>query len=661
MTYRSIFSGLACILVFALQPLFADTIPTRAFVDNSQVRSLEISPDGEHVALTYEEGTQVKLAIMNLDSEEIITAFEFGTNMHVLNYWWGSNSRIVMSVGEVTGVLDTMGRPSSLYAADIDGSRREEIFDTQRSSYQMLNPLPDDERRVLIARRHWADEGEPRANYLDMFDGEMRPLANQPVDNDLSAIMVDNDGELRIGAATKMGDTLDDIELRLYVRHDEEWRQLDFDSKRSPVSVNILGFSSDNRQAYFVSNHDVAEDDTMGVFRYDFDTGEMELLHRNPEMNVSGLIRAPDRTVLGATTRFGPMNYVLFDDKVVDNMDAARMLQSVVTSFPGNDVTYTSASQDGSLAIVYVRGDRNPGEFYLLDTETMEMRFLVGSLPDLPTEQLVPMRPVTIEARDGLKLHALLTMPADVDENAPLVVNVHGGPFGITDTWGYHREAQLFAHHGYATLQVNFRGSGNRGDDFMRAGWREWGGKMQDDVTDATRWAIEQGHADADRICIYGGSYGGYATLMGVVKEPNLYQCGVGIVGVYDLVWFREGDGSDFSRQRTAGRQARQNFERFMSSAVGDDLDELRKVSPVHHVGRIEAELFIIHGGSDVRVPVGHAERLRKALDEIGKSYEWMLKEDEGHGFYDVGNRVEMYDAVLEFLERNIGSNATGD
>jgi dipeptidyl aminopeptidase/acylaminoacyl peptidase len=320
-----------------------------------------------------------------------------------------------------------------------------------------------------------------------------------------------------------------------------------------------------------------------------------------------------------------------------------------------------SSSDDASRAIVWVRGDQNPGEFYLLNTETMEMRFLVAALPELPKDELVPMRPVRIEARDGLELHALLTLPEDRDEDLPLIVNVHGGPFGVVDRWGYNMEAQLMAHHGYATLQVNYRGSGGRGDDFERAGWKEWGGKMQDDVTDATRWAIEQGIADPDRICIYGGSYGGYASLMGVIKEPDLYQCAVGYVGVYDLPWFRSGDGNDFSSQRGYGRDARANFERFMSTAVGDDMEKLRANSPVHNVDRIKADLYLVHGGSDVRVVIGHLERLRKALDEAGKDYEWMVKEEEGHGFYDVDNRVELYDSMLEFFDEHIGEQAQAE
>ncbi|WP_376690484.1 alpha/beta hydrolase family protein [Wenzhouxiangella sp. EGI_FJ10409] len=661
MPYRLRIAALTVLVALLYLPLVAaETIPTRQFVDHSDIRDMRISPDGKHVALTYEEGTQVKLATMALEDMDIIASFEFGENQHVLQFWWGSNERLVMSVGEVTGNLDNTGRAQQLYAADLDGQKRREIFDTSvRGAYQMLHPLPDDDRRILLARYHGADRGEPRPIHIDMYDGELRPAGGLPVDNDIVALVADNDGNLRGAAALEWGDSLDDREFRLHVRHEDEWRQVQLQPERPSATVDFLGFSSDNDQVYFSSNHDMPEDDRLGVFRYDFNSGETELLYRHEDMDVSGLIRGPGGEILGASTRFGPMNYHLFDDKVEDQKRSVQIISGLVQAFPGNDVTLTSASEDGERAIVWVRGDRNPGEFYLLETETMEMRFLMAALPDLPKDALVSMKPVTIEARDGLELHAMLTLPKEQEEDLPLIVNVHGGPFGIVDRWSYNMEAQLMAHHGYATLQVNYRGSGGRGDDFQQAGWKEWGGKMQDDVTDATHWAIEQGIADADRICIYGGSYGGYASLMGVIKEPDLYQCAVGYVGVYDLPWFRSGDGNDFSRNKGGGREARAAFERFMSTAVGNDEERLRQNSPVHNVDRIEADLYLVHGGSDVRVVIGHMERLQEALDEAGKDYESMVKEDEGHGFYDVDNRVDFYDSMLEFLDRNIGPEAS--
>nr|WP_301003853.1 prolyl oligopeptidase family serine peptidase [Arsukibacterium sp.] len=256
------------------------------------------------------------------------------------------------------------------------------------------------------------------------------------------------------------------------------------------------------------------------------------------------------------------------------------------------------------------------------------------------------MQQISFTARDGKVIRGLLTLPDNAGKNLPLIVNVHGGPFGPFDSWGYNSEVQYLANRGYAVLQINFRGSGGYGDDFQRAGRLQWGHAMQDDVTDGTLWAIEQGIADKERICIYGGSYGGYAALWGVIKEPDLYKCSVGYVGVYDMPLFFKGDGSDASRSGS--------IEQYISSHVGVGDDYMRSISPVHHVDKIKAELFIVHGSRDVRVPIVHANNLKKALDEIGKPYEWLVKED-GHGFFKVDHRVELYSKMAEFFDKHIG------
>ena len=633
--------------------LFADLIPAEQMFGNSLVRTMKISPDGEHVALTFEEDTEVKLTVMNLDTREFTSTFAFGENMHVLNFWWASDSRLVMGVGEVTGNLDNLGRSTALYAANLDGSVREQIFVTVRSRVQVLHTLPDDENHILVARYHYADQGVPKGNLLNIFDGTLRYLDDQPVDPEMRGLVADNDGELRGALAVKIGDSLDDIEFRIYAKAGEKWEMLDLPSARPRPVMNFLGFSADNQQMYFVSNHDMPSGDRMGVFRYDFDSREIDLLYRHDIVDSAGLLRTPGSKVLGAYASFGPADYSLFDDQVEALPEEASMLVGLLNAFPQDNVYITSVTRDSKKSIVAVTGDRNPGEYYLFDSGEMQLQFLAASRPELDKSQLVAMETVRIEARDGLMLNAFLTRPRGEKKDLPLILNVHGGPFGVADEWGFNPEAQFFAQRGYATLQVNFRGSGNRGQDFERAGWREWGGKMQDDLTDATRWAIEQGIADPERICIYGGSYGGYATLMGVVKEPDLYQCGVGYVGVYDLAWFREGDGSDFSRR--TDRDGRENFERFMSSAVGESPEAVKAGSPVEHVDRIEAALFIVHGAADVRVPVGHAHRLRDALDAAGMDYEWMIKEKEGHGFYDVANRVDLYESMLAFFREHIG------
>ena len=652
---RHMYPFLILVLLAFAAPAAAETIPTRHFFDNAQVRNMLISPDGEHVAFTFESGSEVPLTVLNLETMQLTTApFSFGENQHVQSFWWASNSRIVMSVATVTGNLDTFqSGPRPLYAANIDGSRREEIFGAQMlGGYQVLHALPDDSDHILIARYHFADGGEPRAMRLNVFDGRTRYLADRPDSRNISAFIADNAGELRMAVEFLDADDFDELEFNLFVKHDDEWGLLEVASERPRPSIQPLGFSADNQRAYFLSNHDMAENDRAAAFRYDFETEQLEKLFRHPEVDVSGGLYGHDGEVLGVVSRFGPMTYTFFDDKATEHPDA-RLLVQLARSFPGDDVSLTSFSRDGERAVLFVRGDRNPGEFYLFHTQSLQAEFLAATRPELPKDRLSPMRLVEIPARDGLTLHGLLTLPDADEQSLPLVVNVHGGPFGITDHWGFNPQAQFLAHHGYATLQVNFRGSGNRGEDFVRKGRQQWGQAMQDDVTDATRWAIDQGIADPERICIAGGSYGGYATLMGLITAPDLYQCGVGIVGVYDLVWFREGDGSDFSRGRD--RASRRNFERFMSSHVAASAEGLEAWSPVHLAERIEAEVFIVHGGSDVRVPLGHAERLREAMRAHDKPYQWMVKDEEGHGFFDVENRVALYEAMLAFLNRHIG------
>lgn len=641
------------VLLLPLSALAAqDPIPTREFFEQQKFRDLEISPDGERLAFSYQEGTQVKLAVLDREKQQLTAGFEFGENQHVQSFFWGNDERVVMQVQEVTGYLDNTGRRTRLYAANADGTRRTEIFPTGPMSYQILSQLRDDEENILISRYHAGDGGHPKAHLLDIYTGDMRYLASQPGDEGIVGLIADNDGKVRVALELEEGETIDDRKVIAHVLHGDDWREVKFDQirERAP-NLMPMGFSADNQQAFFLSNHDMAENDRQGVFRYDFNSGEVELIYRHDEVDVAGGIYGPKGEVLGVVVRNGEVPERIYFDP---NNQPSRFARSLSAAFPGRDVLITSYTSDGATAVARVRGDITPGEFYLFDVESRQAQFLAASLPNLDPNRLVTTESVRIEARDGLELHALLTRPEEQQESLPLIVNVHGGPFGVTDFWGYNPEAQFFASRGYATLQVNYRGSGNRGQDFVNLGRREWGRKMQDDVTDATKWAIEQGIADPDRICIYGGSYGGYATLMGVIKEPDLYQCGVGYVGVYDLPWFRDGDGNDWSRQ--TGRDAREGREQWMSAFVGDDMEALKEVSPVHNVDKIKADLFIVHGGSDVRVVLGHAERLRDALDAIGKDYEWLVKDEEGHGFQNVDNREELYNKMLAFFEKHIGA-----
>jgi dipeptidyl aminopeptidase/acylaminoacyl peptidase len=318
-----------------------------------------------------------------------------------------------------------------------------------------------------------------------------------------------------------------------------------------------------------------------------------------------------------------------------------------MTKLPGENVRFVSGSTDGDMSIVLAEADADPGTFYLYDRNTKKLTPLLARASWINPEVMASKQPFEFAARDGLSLQGYVSYPPGQEsaKHLPTVVVVHGGPFGVSDEWDFDPYVQALATHGYAVLQVNYRGSSGRGYDFERAGWKEWGGKMQDDVTDATHWAIAQNIADPQRICIFGGSYGGYAALEGAVKEPDLYKCAIGYVGVYDLtLMFSRGD----IPQSTSG-------ENFQKRTLGEDMDVLAQRSPVNQLDHLKARVMLVVGGEDYRVPSVQGSNLHMALLKRHIAHEWMDKPGEMHGFYDEGNLTELYKNMVEFVSSSIG------
>jgi dipeptidyl aminopeptidase/acylaminoacyl peptidase len=271
-------------------------------------------------------------------------------------------------------------------------------------------------------------------------------------------------------------------------------------------------------------------------------------------------------------------------------------------------------------------------------------------MPWLDTQSMAQMHPVTLRARDRVELHGYLTLPHDAPaSNLPLIVHPHGGPYGIRDRWGFDRITQFLASRGYAVLQVNYRGSGGYGKRFRDIAWRQWGLAMQDDLTDAVRWAVGEGIADAGRICIFGASYGGYAAMAGITTTPELYRCAVNYVGVVDLpelygYW--------------SGAAIESGIEAWFRRAIGDprgDRERLDATSPINNLDGLDVPLFIAHGRRDPRVPIAQAERLIRALRRRGIDHEVLFKNDEGHGFVKQENNVELFTRLEAFFAEHLG------
>jgi len=403
-------------------------------------------------------------------------------------------------------------------------------------------------------------------------------------------------------------------------------------------TLDPSGFSADNNSVVFTG---VREGESLrNVYRLNLQTQAVDKLYGYDGVDVSDIVTDfAGREIIGvrADTSKAEYHWLAEDDP------AAKLYVALERAFPQQSVEITSVTQDGTLVIAFVSSDRNPGDYYLFDTRAKRADLVRTTRDWIQPRLMRPKEAIEITARDGLKLHAYLTRPAGNGPH-PLIVLPHGGPHGVRDSWDFDDEAQLFANRGYAVLQVNYRGSGGYGVAFETAGYRQWGASMQDDVTDATRWAIEHGVAPANRICIYGASYGGFAALMGVAREPDLYRCAIGYAGVYDLpLMFDSGDTPD-SR---FGRD-------YLDRVLGNDMKQLRARSPVYMAENIKAPVLLIHGKDDTRADYAHAKRMRDALEQHQKKVEWLALGGEGHGIYDEDSRRDVYERILQFLDTNL-------
>ena len=346
-----------------------------------------------------------------------------------------------------------------------------------------------------------------------------------------------------------------------------------------------LGFDRDGRCAYLSTER---KQGTSVVERYCIADGKRQELYADPHSDPVLPIFALDGTVpIGAYYDATRPRAVIWNKEHPD----APVLQQLINAFPGQVVVAKSASKDRSLVVIEVSSDTDPGTFYLFDRATSKVALIARTHPWLAQRAMPTTKAFSFQARDGLELHGLLTLPADAEAGKarPMVVIPHGGPYEIVDEWGYDAESALLASQGYAVLRVNFRGSGGYGRDFVEKGYREWGHAMQDDVTDATRWAIAQGHAAADRICIYGASYGGYAALMAAVREPTLYRCAAGFAAPYDLAkMYKWGS----IRRSDLGRN-------YLERVLGKDEQELALRSPAKQASAIRIPVLLSHGQLD--------------------------------------------------------------
>ncbi|WP_223668569.1 alpha/beta hydrolase family protein [Kangiella shandongensis] len=640
--------------LFALTSIQAKEIPIEDFAKKPQFKSTKISPDGKHLAFTFEEGTEVKLGIINLVDKELLTSFDVGPNREVVFFRWANNERIILLAGNITGWLDGAKKNYRLMAGNIDGTKREELWDYQRSGIRIISTYDEDPEKILVYKSHWQDN-DVKLHYLDTYKAKLDYAPDSPEavgdDAGIRAIFVDLNDEPRVALEFDPQDEDDSTDnvSRLHLKDiGGEWKVMALPKNRDEVpTVLPLGFNLDNDKFYFRSNHDLDHDGVLGFFVLDMKTQEITKLFRHPDVDVIAAIKGDEGEVVGVYYEPGyPSYYYLDDPSVADEVSFHKNLRA---SFKGSDITVSNYSKDGKFTVVRVASDRNPGDYYLFNRENNKAEYITSSMPHIKPKEMAMIEPFAMQARDGLKMYGQITIPNNKElKDLPMVVFPHGGPYGAYDLWRFDWRAQLLANRGYLVLQLNYRGSGRYGQDFEDAGHGEWGTKMQDDLADATLWAIKQGYADKDRVCMHGISYGGYASMHAAVRHPDLYQCVIPEAGLYDieLQW----DKADSFRNASAAYKNSWLAKAFSSS----DTKVLEERSPAFHADKVKVPVFLIHGEDDVRVPIENAYVMEEALKKEGKDVQTYYRED-GHGFQKVEYRIESFELIFDFLEEHIG------
>ena len=605
-------------------------LPLEDFFRNSERTAYQLSPNGKlisYMAPWHDRMNVFVRAVGDSDTESVRITSE--TERSVAGYMWTDDRRILF-------MKDTAGDENyQLYGVLCDGTdlRPYTAFEGVRTS--LIDELEEQPGFVIIGmNRRNPEVFDPYR--LNLNTGELTLLAENP--GNIQGWMTDHNGRLRVATAI-----VDGVNTQILYRDTEEEEFGPVLTTNFRNVVSFMEFTPDNQEVYAATN---MNRDKMALVRMNPATcEELELLYENDTYDIASISYSRKRKkLLGVycTGHKEPIRHY-FD------AEEEAMRARLKAHFPGKRYGIADSDKAERYYLVYVGGDRTRGSYWFYDAENDCTEHIADLATWLHEADMNSMHPVCYTTRDGLHIEAYLSLPdglaLDEARHLPVIVNPHGGPWS-RDTWGFDSEVQFLCNRGYAVFQMNFRSSTGYGRKFLEAGYKQWGLKMQDDITDGVEWLISEGIADSARIAIYGGSYGGYAVLAGLAFTPHLYACGVDYVGVSNLLTF----------MKTIPPYWRPMLE-MMHEQIGDpetDYEQLTATSPALHADRITAPLFIAQGANDPRVNKAESDQMVKALQARGVEVEYMVKDDEGHGFGNQENRFDFYRAMESFLKKHL-------
>jgi dipeptidyl aminopeptidase/acylaminoacyl peptidase len=608
----------------------ADTVPPKLplqdFFRNPQAAGYTLSDDGKNLAFLAPWQNRLNIWVQSAAGGEAKRLTSV-TDRDLAGVFWKGNDTILFE-------KDNSGDENyHLFAVSRTGGDARDLTPFPGVKVSVIDDLQDDPTHVLI-QTNQRDKEVFDAYRLDVVTGKSQLVAQNP--GNINAWITDWQGQIR--AAT----TTDGVNTSLLYRKTEQdpWKTVLTTNFRETFDPECFTF--DNKNLYGVSN--IGRDKAAAV-EFDPETGkEVRIIYENPDVDVSHIAYSKKRKVL---------TFVTYDDWKTEiaflDPETEAAYQKLRNQLPGYEVARVSADLDEQNYVVRTSSDRTLGSYYLFNVSSGALRKLSDLGPWIKENQMAEMKPVEYQARDGVTIHGYLTLPKGRDpKHLPVIVNPHGGPWA-RDEWGFNPEVQFLANRGYAVFQPNYRGSTGYGRKFWELSFKQWGGSMQDDITDGTKWLIQQGIADPARIAIYGASYGGYAVLEALVKEPALYAAGVDYVGVSNLLKFLD----------TIPPYWKPELD-MMHAMIGDpDKDRawLTDHSPALNADKIQKPLFVAQGANDPRVNIDESNQIVSALRKRGISIEYMVKQNEGHGFSNQENQFDFYSAMEKFLDQHLSQS----
>jgi dipeptidyl aminopeptidase/acylaminoacyl peptidase len=611
-------------------------IPREVLFGNPEKAQPRLSPDGKRLAYLAPVDGVLNVWVGPVDSPvggEGYRPVTKDRKRGIRIYFWAEDNEHLVYLQDVGGDEDWR-----IHATD-------PIMEETRD----LTPFEGVQAQLLAKNKRFADallvglnKEDPQVHdvyRLSVSSDGLELVAKNP--GNIAHWVADRDFKMRAAlAATPEGG----FDLLFRDNEDADWRPLVSWGPEDALNSGPVGFSGDGTQMYLLDSRDA---NAARLIALDLTSGATEVLAGDERYDVGEVLVNPDTYQVEAiAVERARAEWIVLDESVEEDFEVIRKLSR-------GDFAVASRDRADERWLVAFTVDDGGASYYSYDRRKKEGTHLFDARPELGGYTLARMEPVAFTARDGLAIEGYLTLPpGEGRENLPMVLNVHGGPWA-RDGWGYHPEAQWLANRGYACLQVNYRGSTGYGKKFLNAGNKEWGAKMHDDLVDAVRWAVSEGIADPERVAIYGGSYGGYAALVGATFTSDLFRCAVDVVGPSSLITLIQTIPPYWStllatfHQRVGNPDTEEEF--------------LRSRSPLFYVDRIKIPLLIAQGANDPRVQQSESEQIVAALREKGIDYEYLLFEDEGHGFARPENRLKFYAAAERFLAKHLGGRAEED